>query len=382
MSHEIRTPLNSIMGYSELLNLPGLSPDDCRDFEGRIQRNAVLLMRLIDDILDLTKIEAGKLEIEAIEADLPELLLDVAVVMRHQAEEKGLAFSMTIADALPDTIVCDPTRLKQILTNVIGNAIKFTAAGAVSTTVNVERGVKDTLRIVVRDTGEGMTPAQSQKIFHPFTQADASTTRKFGGTGLGLDLARQLAVALGGDIALVETAPGGGSTFAISVALVGAVFRIRPPKVVKLKDDGALRLNGVRVLLADDTADNRFLVTKYLTRAGASVDTASDGDEAVAMALAGAYDVILMDVQMPKLDGREATTLLRTRNYRGPIMALTAHAMRGEIDRCLLAGFDKFLTKPIGRQELVDLVDRMVRDQGRHHPVGRASPTAFQDERR
>ncbi|HYX32326.1 MAG TPA: response regulator [Oligoflexus sp.] len=361
MSHEIRTPLNAIMGCTELLCQTDLTSVDRYEYEGRIKRNVQLVTRLIADILDLTKIEAGKLEVEKIETNFPQLISDVEMVMRHTAEEKGLTFSMQAEDPLPETILTDPTRLKQILTNVIGNAVKFTAAGEVSVTVKLER-VSKILRIAIRDTGKGLAEDQTAKIFELFTQADASTTRNFGGTGLGLHLARRLARCLGGDIVLVKSTPGLGSVFEITVALEGVHDKVRPTEAVQQTKISSSRLEGAKVLLADDTLDNQFLVAKYLTRAGATVDVAGDGEEAVTMAQAGDYDVVLMDIQMPKLDGYEATAQLRKEGYERPIVALTAHAMRGERERCRLAGCNDYLTKPVKMQELIEMVRQKVSD--------------------
>jgi PAS domain S-box-containing protein len=373
MSHEIRTPLNAIMGCSELLCQLDQTSADRYEYEGRIKRNVHLLSRLIEDILDLIRIEAGKLEIEKIETNFPELISDVEMVMRHTAEEKGLAFSMQAEDPLPESILTDPTRLKQILTNVIGNAIKFTAAGAVSVTVKLEQ-VEKILRIAVKDTGKGLTEEEAAKIFELFTQADASTTHNFGGTGLGLNLAQRLARYLGGDIVLVRSTPGLGSVFEITVALEGVNYRVRPTEAPHQMNMSSASLEGAKVLVADDAPDNQFLVTRYLTQAGATVDVAGDGEEAVTMAQAKDYDIVLMDIQMPKLSGYDATQKLRKEGYSRPIVALTAHAMRGEREKCRLAGCNDYLAKPVKMQDLIDMVREKIWSDGAYDGAFRHVP--------
>ncbi len=374
MSHEIRTPLNVIMGFSELLSVPNLSEQKRNNFGERIKRQADLLLRLIDEILDLSKVEAGRLEIERIEVALPELIADIQMVMRHLAEEKGLEFSLTADDLLPRTILCDPVRLKQILSNVIGNAIKFTAAGSVRVRIRVDQ-TEQKLHFIVADTGSGLTPDQASRIFQPFTQADSTTTRKFGGTGLGLDLARRLARALGGDTVLVKTEAGVGSVFEITVALEGASYRSSPRTSQKPNKDGDIRLDGLSILIADDGVDNQFLLSTYLTLAGAHVELANDGEEAVSMAMDGDYDIILMDIQMPNLDGYQATERLRKLGCKVPVVAITAHAMRSEIEKCFQVGCDAHLSKPVRSPALLDMVHRMIYDR----PARPAQPDGLQD---
>jgi len=362
MSHEIRNPLNAIMGFLELINMPGQSVSEQRNYSERIKKQADLLLRLIDDILDLAKVEAGRLEIEKIEASLPELLSDIKMVMQHVAESKGLVFLMKAEDELPGIFLCDPTRLKQILTNIIGNAIKFTTSGSVKVAIRVDR-TQQKLHFLVSDTGTGMTPEQAARVFQPFTQADSSTTRKFGGTGLGLDLARRLAQALGGDTVLIQSTPNVGSIFEITIGLEGARYDVERQVPRKREDEKRIRLDGLNVLLADDAPDNQLLVSRFLSLAGAHTEVAHDGEEAVAMALEGDYDIILMDIQMPILDGYQATAKLRELGCRVPVVALTAHVMRSEIKKCSLAGCDEYLSKPLGMQRLVDMVHRLTHDR-------------------
>lgn len=368
VSHEIRTPINVILGFAELLCMRNQTEAEQKSYVDRIKRQADLLLRLIDDILDLSKVEAGRLEIEKIEVSLPELLADIRMVMQHLADEKGLRFSMTTDDTLPATIISDPVRLKQILTNIIVNAIKFTSDGSVHVRTWVDQ-TQQKLHFTVNDTGSGMTPEQAARIFQPFTQADVTTTRKFGGTGLGLDLARRLAQALGGDVVMVTTQAGVGTVFEISVDLEGPTYKAVFRGNQKPTLDTEVHLNGLNVLVADDGPDNQYLVSKYLTLSGAHADIANDGEEAVAMAMKSDYDIILMDIQMPNLDGYQATTRLRELGCKVPVVAITAHAMRSEIEKCRLAGCDAYLSKPLSRQALVDMVHRLTDLQAGSSPA-------------
>jgi signal transduction histidine kinase/CheY-like chemotaxis protein len=390
MSHEIRTPLNAIMGFSDLLSQSGIGDGDLdrKDFGSRIQRNGRVLVRLIDDLLDLSKIEAGRLELEKIEMNLPELLKDVESHMRHLAEEKHIEFSMGPFDShdqrLPEYIFSDPVRIKQILTNIIGNAIKFTADGAVHVRVraeyvhsessaNVKGGVGQdhssarqpcVIRIHVQDTGVGLSEAEALKLFKPFMQADASTTRKFGGTGLGLTLSKRIAEALGGDIRLLESLPAVGSVFEITIATHflnhsekrQIEIAIAPQGERESTQDKAevRSLSGLRVLVADDSPDNQMLVRRMLNLIGVVVEEAKDGFEAIEKAMIGNFDLVLMDIQMPLLDGYHATSRLRAKGYTVPIIALTAFAMQSEKDRCYAAGCNFHLAKPIQKEALLE----------------------------
>jgi signal transduction histidine kinase len=295
MSHEIRTPLNAIMGFSELLALSDQTADERYVYGERMKRNAVLLLRLINDLLDLSKVESGKLLIEKIDTNLPELFSDVGMVMSHLAEEKGVSFFMNCTNILPDFVTTDPTRFKQILINVVGNAVKFTSEASVRLVTSVDQ-VSKKCCITVTDTGEGMSSEQSAKIFYPFMQGDATTTRKFGGTGLGLDLAKRLAKALGGDVILLESSPGKGSAFEITFALENPRYKGQVKAPERKSKEKYPPLNGIRVLLAEDAPDNQLLMTKFLNLAGASVFLASDGEEVVSKSLSGHFDIILMDI--------------------------------------------------------------------------------------
>lgn len=359
MSHEIRTPLGAILGFTNLLRDPNLTAEERESFFEVIQRNGRALSQLIDDILDLSKVEAGRLVIETIETNTRELISDVRSLMELRAQEKGLALRFETPAEIPSAIYTDPNRLRQILVNIIGNAIKFTECGEIRVVVKAEPATAQPSKVVfeVHDTGSGIDPEQSKRLFSWFTQADASTTRKFGGTGLGLALSRRLAHSLGGDVAL-KSSSANGSCFVISVAthLEGKIAKATSTKLPNvnqvLSEFCDEKLKGLHVLLVDDAADNRALVEKLLQKKHMQVDTAQNGREGVDKALAGKYDLILMDVQMPVLGGIEATEELRKAGVMTPIIALTAGAMKEERERTRRAGCNAHLTKPINFSEL------------------------------
>jgi PAS domain S-box-containing protein len=369
MSHEIRTPLGAILGFSELLKDPdnsGLTSTQCIE---AIQRNGELLSRLIDDILDLSKVEAGKLETEKVQVNLVDLVKESMVGLRLKADEKGLDLGLRLAESLPPVVLTDPLRLRQILLNIIGNALKFTSQGRVEVQVECARQDENQamLSILVQDTGEGMTEEQAGKLFKPFTQSDTSMTRRYGGTGLGLALSRQLARAMDGDLHLVHTAPGAGALFRIDLrvglpASLQETPRTSAPAAGE-KSGPRPRLHGIRVLVVDDSADNQLMMSRFLQGAGASVALASDGEEGVQKALSEDFDVVLMDVQMPRLDGYAATARLRERGYRKPIAALTAHAFPEEKNRCLAVGYTAHLSKPVNPRLLFEQVAYLAQKQ-------------------
>jgi PAS domain S-box-containing protein len=361
MSHEIRTPLGVILGFADLVTDPAVDPSEKRGYVSAIQRNSELLSGIINDILDLSKIEAGKMELKPRSVNLQNLIFDTKPLLEFLAKEKGIGLGFEIESRVPNIIVTDPLRLRQILINIVGNAIKFTTRGRVD--VRVFRTISptgpDQLAFEVKDTGCGISKDEIQKLFSPFSQADVTLKRKFGGTGLGLYLSQRLAKLLGGDLVISESVPGIGSTFVIKTALT-LPEQISNENVVSLKTDLRLvpqtRLNGMRVLLADDAVDNQFLISHVLRLAGAIVDIVSNGKEAVERTIGNPYDLILMDIQMPTMDGSEATTALRLRGYRGKIIALTAYALNEERERFLKNGFDDYISKPINRAMLIDRV--------------------------
>mgnify|MGYP006077431661 CR=1 FL=1 len=358
MSHEIRTPLGAIMGFASLLKDDGLKKEERDSFSSVIERNSSQLLRIIDDILDLSKVEAGMMLIEHIEFSLPEMLTDFSSLMGFKAREKGIGFASKAVTTLPSLVTTDPTRLRQILINVVGNAIKFTERGHVEMCVAYKDGF---LEFEIEDTGRGISPEQEQNLFQPFSQADSSITRKFGGTGLGLVLSRSLSEALGGSFDLKRSVLGQGSTFVVRIAVtmkpnVNYVnvlgFETVPARTIA----NAGQLSGMKILVVEDSPDNQALISIYLGRVGANIDIASDGEQGYQMAIDGHHDLVLMDVQMPIMDGITTIKKLRASGFRRPVVALTAHAMKEERKRCLDAGFTDFLSKPINKNELIGLI--------------------------
>ena len=383
MSHEIRTPMTAILGYTDLVaesiefcvQCPGHTSckvrAECKENLAVIQRNGRHLLAIINDILDLSKIEAGKMTVERLPCSVPALLAEVASIMRVRADEQGIALSVDCAGELPETIQTDEVRLRQALMNLVGNAIKFTKQGGVRIAASFLPAWRDgapAVSIQVMDTGIGMSQEQIGKLFEPFTQADTSTSRKYGGTGLGLAITRRIVELLGGEIT-VESTLGQGSTFTLTVPAgsMEGVRMVRQP-FESLKGDLArapgprVRTNalaGLRLLLAEDGPDNQRLISTILSKAGASVEVAANGRmavEKVGLAGPGGFDAVLMDMQMPEMNGYEATQALRLKGYVGPILALTAHSMSSDREKCLAAGCNDYLSKPLDRRQLIAAV--------------------------
>jgi signal transduction histidine kinase len=359
MSHEIRTPMNAILGYAELLAEPGLEPKP-GEFLKVIQRSGEHLLSIINDILDISKIEVGQMTVERIPFRLAELVDAVVTVLQPQASAKNLNLAVAWDDGVPSIVQTDPTRLRQVLMNLVGNAVKFTERGDVEIRVSATPVSEKELRVdfAVRDSGIGMSGEQMSRLFKPFAQADSSMTRRYGGTGLGLAISKHLAEMLGGGIR-VESTPGKGSVFHVTIMGESATQEAANPSHSPIASSLGNSLAGVRILLAEDGPDNQRLIAHHLRRAGASVEVAENGRVAVdRVEEAGAYDVILMDMQMPELDGYEATRALRARGYCSPIIALTAHAIEGDRQKCISAGCDDYATKPISRASLIGTCGR------------------------
>jgi PAS domain S-box-containing protein len=380
MSHEIRTPMSAILGFAEMLLKK--SPEQCAEIGcvHIIRRNAAHLLELINEILDLSKVEAGQMKLEQIICDLPVLLSEIISLMRPRAAEKGLAFEATFAGPIPRLIQSDPFRLRQILINLLGNAVKFTESGKIDMRVAEEQseGPNIVLRVDVIDSGIGMTPEQVERLFQPFTQGDESITRKFGGTGLGLTISKQLATLLGGAIT-VTSQPGLGSTFTLringgpsaSVERLHGLSESTLPKRIDRGTPSEIYLRG-RILLVEDGADNQRLLRMQLSSAGASVVSALDGQMAVDLATAQPFDLILMDMQMPVMDGYAATIELRRRGLTMPIIALTAYAMAEDRAKCLASGCNAYLSKPVDEETLLAAVNEYL---GKWVPNGGAIST-------
>ncbi len=373
MSHEVRTPITAVIGYADMLVDPKLEAVDRGIVLQALRLNGRHLLQIVEDILDLSKIEAGKLELELVTCDPWKLVLEVISLLGFQASGKGLRLTAEPRGLIPPQILIDPTRLRQILINLVGNAIKFTpATGRVTIHLTTEMDTADgepRLRFEVEDEGIGISAEQIRQLFIPFSQADPSTVRKYGGTGLGLSISQQLATAFGGTIE-VRSQPGVGSCFIAEFPVRGAIDRSQwieasaLPKVVDkggpAHDAGTPRFSRTRVLLADDNPDVRRVLVFQLKRLGIDVETATDGRDVVTKALKTSVDLILMDMQMPELNGYGATSALRQNGYTGPIIALTASAMREDRDQALRAGCNDYLSKPIEVSELVSAISRHV----------------------
>ncbi len=387
MSHEIRTPMTAILGYAQVLNEGIICCSECPNYSqcehrhigyeavSAIRRNGEHLLALINDILDLSKIEAKKLQVELTRYSPMRLVEEVVSLMQPLAAAKQLKLITDLAEPLPETVITDPLRLRQMLVNLIGNAIKFTDKGEVHLAARwLADAASPRLQFEVSDTGIGMNEAQIAKLFLPFSQVDSSSSRRFAGTGLGLCISKLLAEALGGNIE-VHSKPGSGSTFILTIgsgvpsedrgiSQPAPASAVQSQPMAPSTPVGKIVLRG-RILLAEDGMDNQRLIGFLLRRAGAEVTSATNGQLAIEAVLAASradqrFDVILMDMQMPVLDGYEATRRLRAMNYTGPIIALTAYAMSQDRQACLAAGCNDYLTKPIDQRVMLETIAKHI----------------------
>ena len=369
MSHEIRTPMTAILGFTDLLTDGDVSPDDAKEYLATIHRNGQHLLGLINDVLDVSKIEAGRLAIDRTACDPAQVVDEVIQMLWSQAAESGVALNASIDPSVPKRIETDPLRLRQVLTNLVSNALKFTTDGSVKVHVMCADGNSANLiRFDVTDTGCGIAAENLRRVFEPFEQVRKFEKTKSGGTGLGLTIARDLVRLLGGDIE-VKSLPGAGSTFSFTIdagnaSCDGASVSPNMPKTAE-RMDGAGLLQGAHVLMAEDADDTRTLVKHLLARWGATAEFVDNGQDAVDHALIAhargkPFDVILMDVQMPGLDGLAAARALRNANCEAPIIALTANALAGDRETCLAAGCNDYAVKPIDPPQLLDALLRAI----------------------
>jgi signal transduction histidine kinase/ActR/RegA family two-component response regulator len=363
MSHELRTPMNGVLGCTQLLQDTSLTESQ-RQLIQTMERSAQALLGLVNDILDFSKVEAGKLTLETAEVDLRSLIEDVVTLVSELARQKGLALAVKVAPGVPQELRGDPVRLRQLLFNLVGNAIKFTETGGVEVSVEQPESTGDMagrmlLRWSVTDTGIGMTEEQQARLFQAYSQADASTARRFGGTGLGLMICRQLVELMDGEIT-VQSRIGQGTTFCYTT-----VLSLPLERTVGGPADSGIRRNAVpRVLVADDNEINQVVASKFLQKLGYQVEVVPNGREAVEMLACASYDAVLLDCDMPEMDGYEAARLIRQREQergtRVPIIALTGHVSQDAIDRCRQAGMDDVMTKPVTLTVLRTMLDRFL----------------------
>ena len=365
ISHEIRTPMTAIMGYADILKRENLAAEEKFDAIKIIDQNASHLLGLIDEILDISKIESGKFNFEMQEVDVSTFLNEVYSLINVKSEDKGIGLIFRNRGEIPKKIMTDPKRLKQILFNILGNAIKFTEVGFVELTLSFNKE-SSFLVFTVKDTGKGISLENRGKLFRPFEQADTSVARKYGGTGLGLALSRNIARGMGGDVRILDSKVGVGTIFEIFLHVgeshkdeLMSSFSTSVVKGKELKFDSN-ELKNKKILVVDDAKENARLFKMYLMEAGAVVEVAHDGEQALQMARSDYFDIILLDLQMPGKDGFQVLRELRERSFSKPVVALTAHAMKEEKDKTREAGFDYHISKPVKPNDLIRSVATLI----------------------
>ncbi len=357
MSHEIRTPMNAIMGMAELLSESTVNEEQKR-FIDTLRKASENLLAIIDDVLDISKIEAGHLKLDYTDYNLRALVEDLSKALEPRAQLKGLNYSCQVDPNVADSFNGDPYRVRQVLMNLVNNALKFTSKGEIRLTVaaNTEKSKRGNLLFAVSDTGVGISPEEQKKLFQYFHQADASVTKKFGGTGLGLAICKRLVAMMDGEIWL-KSIPGAGTTF---------YFTLSSPRGLGVKEQKAAAatvkdVQPIKILLVDDSEDNRMLIITFLKKSGHTIIESDNGQDAVNKAKEGNIDLIFMDMQMPVLDGYNATRIIReweveTNRPPVPIIALTAYALKEEEDKTYAAGCNRHISKPVSKQKVLDVI--------------------------
>lgn len=364
MSHEMRTPMNSILGFAELLSDNTHNKEEAADYIRRIRTNGKQLLHLIDDILDLSKFEVGQIPVHKVTFGLRPTIDDIVHSFYPALEAKGLELRLNYNGDCNGYYISDAHRIQQVIMNLLNNSIKFSDQGVIDVEVTCqpssEAKAPALLTVDVNDNGIGISPEHQQKLFIPFSQADSSVVRRFGGSGLGLAISKRISEALGGSLQLIASAPDRGSHFRFQIPLEPAYkdsTQTESKKTIEHATTDSFGLRNKKILLAEDAKDNAVLIHHYLRSVGVELDIATDGAQAVQMVQEQNYDCILMDIQMPNMDGLEATRILRAQGYKKPIIALTAHALPAEMKRSLEAGCTQHLTKPIKKADLIDTLN-------------------------